>query len=150
MMRGTYVHRATEMIDRGTLDWPALDSMLLPYCQAYQQFIEDKRPEIILSEKPMYHAQHLFAGTPDRVVKMDYGICLLDLKSGAPTRATAIQLAAYRELVRINEDIVCAACFAVRLRKDGAYRLERIENIRNAYHIFLAALTVERYKEIPA
>jgi hypothetical protein len=86
MTRGKYVHAATEMIDRGTLDWSDLDPALVPFCEAYQNFIEDKRPEILLSEKPLYHAQHLYAGTLDRLVKMDGGMAIIDIKSGVPPR----------------------------------------------------------------
>lgn len=147
MTRGKYVHTATEMIDRGTLDWSDLDPVLVPYCEAYQAFIEDKRPAILLSEKPMYHPELLFAGTPDRVMEMDGAIILPDLKSGIPTRATAVQTAAYRELVRVSEKINCRKCFSLHLRNDGAYRLTLIENISRHYNIFLAALMVERYKK---
>jgi hypothetical protein len=147
MTRGKYVHTASEMIDRGTLDWAALDPILRPYCEAYQKFIEDKHPEILLSEKPMYHPDYLFAGTPDRAMRMDGAIVLPDLKSGAPNRATAIQTAAYRELVRVSEGISCRKCFSLHLRVDGNYRLNAIDNIQRCWNIFLAALTVERYKK---
>lgn len=147
MLRGTYVHTATEMIDRGTLDWSDLDPVLAPYCKAYQAFIEDKRPEIILSEKPLYHAAHLYAGKLDRVIRMDGATCLIDVKTGVPNRATAIQVAAYRELVRVNRDVTLKKCFSLHLRDDGTYRLNPVENLRQNYSIFLAALTVERYKK---
>lgn len=146
-VRGTYVHRATEFIDSGSLDWDALDPMLLPYCEAYQAFIEDKRPEILLSEEPMYHAQHLYAGTLDRIIVMDGITALIDIKTGVPNRATAIQVAAYRELVRVNRDTVLTKCFSLHLRDDGTYRMSFIENLRQNFSIFLAALTVERYKK---
>ncbi len=146
MTRGKYVHSATEMIDRGTLDWSDLDPILLPFCEAYQAFIEDKKPVILLSEKPMYHPELFFAGKPDRVMEMDGAIILPDLKSGIPSRATAVQTAAYRELVRVSENINCRKCFSLHLRNDGAYRLNLIENISRHYNIFLAALMVERYK----
>lgn len=146
-IRGTYVHAATELIDRGTLDWSDLDPVLVPYCEAYQAFVEDKRPEIILSEKPLYHAQHLYAGTLDRLVRMDGAVALIDIKSGVPSPATAIQVAAYRELVKVNEDIIPTKCFSLHLRDDGAYRLIECGDHRRNYQIFLAALTVARWKK---
>lgn len=144
--RGTYVHAATEMIDKGSLDWTALDPVLIPYCQAYQKFVEDKRPVILLSEKHLYHAVHLYAGTPDRVVTLDGATALIDLKTGVPAPATAIQVAAYRELVRVNEDIIPAKCFSLHLRDDGTYRLAEINDLRRHFNIFLAALTVVRWR----
>ena len=147
MQRGSYVHTATEMIDRGTLDWSILDDTLRPYCEAYQRFVEDKRPEILLSEEPMYHAQYLYAGTVDRIVKMDGAVSLIDLKTGAPNRATGIQLAAYRELVRVKEYTTCRKCFSLHLRDDGTYRLNPELNLDRNITIFRAALAVERWKK---
>ena len=147
MMRGRYVHSATEMIDRGTLDWELLDDTLLPYCTAYQKFLLDKNPEILLSEKPMYHAGHLFAGTPDRIILMDGITSLIDLKSGTPHPATALQLAAYKEMIRVSEDIHCAKCFSLHLRDDGTYRLDEMKNLKTNYNLFLAALAVVRWKK---
>jgi len=147
MLRGTYVHTATEMIDRGTLDWETLDPILRPYCEAYQRFIEDKRPEILTSEKPMWHPAHFYAGTPDRVALMDGIVSLIDLKTGIPNRATAIQIAAYRELIRMNDGIVCRKSFSLHLRDDGTYRLDALPGGVHEYNIFLAALTVVRWKK---
>lgn len=147
MLRGSYVHMATEMIDRGTLDWDILDETLLPYCEAYKLFISEKRPSVVISEKPMYHPVHLFGGTPDRVVILDGVLSLIDYKSGAPNRGTKYQVAAYRELVKVNENVSCAKCYALHLRNDGKYRLHLMENYRQNYNVFLAALTVERCKQ---
>lgn len=147
MLRGRYVHAATEMIDRGSLDWEILDDTLRPYCEAYRRFIEDKQPEILLSERPLYHAQHLFAGTPDRVVKMDGATCLIDAKTGSPHPATALQLAAYREMVRVSENIACSKCFSLHLRDDGTYRLNEIGEMKRNYNLFMAALSIVRWKQ---
>jgi hypothetical protein len=147
MTRGKYIHAASEMIDRGTLDWTTLDPVLVPFCEAYQHFVEDCRPEIILSEKPMYHAGHLYAGTPDRAVTANGITALIDIKTGVPNRATAIQLSAYREMIRVSEDIHCAKCFSLHLRDDGNYRLDEIKSLKANYQIFLAALTVVRWKK---
>jgi hypothetical protein len=147
MTRGSFVHRATEYIDKGSLDWTTLDDTLRPYCEAYQRFVEDKRPEIILSEKPMYHATYLYSGKPDRVFLLDGVTSLIDLKTGAPNRATQIQMAAYREMIRVSEDIHCAKCFSLHLRDDGTYRLDEIKDLKRNFQIFLGAMTVERWKK---
>lgn len=156
MTRGKYIHAATEFIDRGSLDWEGLDPELTPFCKAYQSFIEDKRPEIILSEKPLYHAQHLFAGTFDRLVKMDGATAIIDIKSGVPSPSAAIQVAAYRELVKVSEgfteaqlsmNLLPTKCFSLHLRDDGAYRLTEHRDFRKNFNVFLAALTVVRWRK---
>jgi len=147
MMRGKYVHAATEMIDRGTLDWELLDDTLRPYCEAYAKFCRDKNPVIVLSEQRSYHPTHLYAGTPDRVVRMDGFTALLDIKTGTPNPATAIQVAAYKEMVRALDEIVCARCYALHLRDDGNYRLDEMKDRKRNYNLFLAALAVVRWKK---
>ena len=149
MTRGKYIHAASEMIDRGTLDWTALDPVLVPFCEAYQHFVEDCRPEIIVSEKPLYHAQHLFAGTPDRVVRMHDRIVIIDIKSGVPIAANWLQVAAYRQLIQVNEDLHATQGAVLCLQDDGKYRLKtcNLKDMKQDYQIFLAALTVVRWKK---
>jgi len=148
MDRGTYVHAATEMIDKGTLDWNALDDTLRPYCEAYSKYCQSANMgEILISERPMYHAQYLYAGTLDRVVKMNGLTSLIDIKSGSPHPATALQVAAYAELVRANEDTHVSKGYVLYLRDDGTYRLDEVKDLKRNLQIFLAALTVVRWKE---
>jgi hypothetical protein len=137
------------MVDKGSLDWDALDPVLLPYCEAYQSFIEDCRPEILISEKPLYHAQRLYAGTPDRVVKMNDRMVIVDVKTGALNPANWLQVAAYRELVHVNEDISATQGAILCLQDDGKYRLKtsNLKDMKRDYQIFLAALTVVRWKK---
>lgn len=145
--RGTFVHRASEMVDRGTLDWAALDPVLIPYCEAYRKFVEEARPEIVLSETPMYHGTYLYAGTFDRVIRLNGITSLIDLKTGSPHPATALQVAAYSELVRVNADIVCSKHFVLHLRDDATYKLQEINDVKRNFRVFLAALSVARWKE---
>jgi hypothetical protein len=149
MERGAFVHRATEMIDKGTLDWDSLDGHLRPYCEAYKRFVDDVKPEIILSEKPMYQPNYFYAGTPDRVVKMNGLTTLIDIKSGSPHPATVLQVAAYADLIGRNylEDIYISKAYVLYLRDDATYRLDEVKDLKRNLQIFLAALTVVRWRE---
>jgi len=149
MTRGKYIHSASEMIDRNTLDWTTLDPVLVPYCEAYRSFVEDCRPVVAVSEKPLYHATHLFAGTPDRVVKMHDRMVIMDIKTGLPVAANWLQVAAYRELIHVNEDISPVQGAVLCLQDDGKYRLKtcNLKDMKRDYQIFLAALTVVRWKK---
>jgi len=137
------------MIDKCSLDWDALDPILVPYCLAYQRFIEDCRPEILVSEKPLYHAQHLFGGTPDRVVRMHDRVVVIDIKSGAPIAANWLQVAAYQQLIQANEDIHATQGAILCLRDDGEYRLKtcNLKDMKRDFNIFLAALVICRWKK---
>ena len=145
-LRGTYVHRATEMIDKGTLDWEGLDDILRPYCEAYRKWKEEAHPEIILSEKPMYHAKYLYAGTLDRVIRLNGSLVLIDIKTGVPSAATSVQVAAYIELARVNEDMHIFKGYVLHLRDDGTYRVNEVKDLKKQFQIFLAALTVARWR----
>ena len=150
MERGTFVHRATEMIDKGTLDWDSLDSTLRPYCEAYQKFINDVKPSIILSEKPLYHAGYGFAGTPDRAIRINERTSVIDFSTGNPPPAKKIQVAAYQELIHASEDIFTSQGFTLWLKDDGSYRLSPpmdTKEMKRQFNFFLAALTVVRWKE---
>ncbi len=145
--RGKYVHTAAEMIDRGTLDWDALDDTLRPRCEAYAKFCRDANPEILLTETPMHHPVYFYAGTPDRIVKINGTRMLIDLKTGVPVPATALQLAAYKELIRANGTGFCSKCSALYLRDDGSYKLHEYPDHARNLQIFLSALTVARWKK---
>ena len=149
MTRGKYVHAATVMIDRSTLDWDALDDTLRPYCEAYRKFIEDARPEILISERPMYHAAFLYAGCPDRVLMMNGRTVVVDIKSGVPIPASWLQISAYRELIAVNEDIHATQGGTLSLQDDGKYRFRtcNLKDMKRDFQIFLAALSIVRWKE---
>jgi hypothetical protein len=149
MQRGSYVHAASQMIDRCTLDWSSLDPVLMPYCEAYRNFIEDLRPGIVLSEKPLYHPSQLWAGTMDRVLSLGGRTVVLDIKSGALHPANWIQVAAYRELVDENEKITITQGAILCLQDDGKYRLHTCNrtDLKTNLNIFMAALTICRWKK---
>jgi len=143
--RGGFVHKATELIDRGTLDWSSLDPVLVPYCEAYAKFCSSVNMEtLIISEKPLYHPQHLYAGTPDRLVTMNSLTTLIDIKSGATHPATALQVAGYWDLVRVNLKIHISKAFVLYLRDDGTFRLTEVKDLRRNLQVFLTALSLVR------
>jgi len=148
--RGQHVHRATEYIDKGSLDWTALDPVLVPYCEAYRKFIEDTRPEIILSEKASYHPQHLYAGRLDRILKIRDKLAIVDFSTGDPLPAKYVQVAAYWQLALVNEKISAPCGHTLWLRNDATYRLSPpigVTEMRRNFNIFLAALAICRWKK---
>lgn len=145
--RGTYVHTATEMIDRHTLDWETLDDTLRPYCVAYLNFLRDTGyPAVVLSEKRMDHPQYQYTGQVDRIFNFGNSLALVDLKTGSPHPAVDLQVAAYRELVKECEGLN-AAPKVLYLHDDETYRLVESKDYRRNFNIFLAALSVVRWKK---
>ena len=144
MARGTYVHTACGMVDRGTLDWEGLDPVLLPYCEAYAKFCQDVNPEPFLSEARFDHPQYQYTGQLDRVYGIGGKVILVDIKTGAVHPAVDLQVAAYRELPH-GQPI--AGCRVLYLRNDATYRLVESKDHRRNFNIFLAALTCVRWRK---
>ena len=66
--RGTAIHHATVLVDRGTLDWSTLDERIVPFVRAYEKFITTVRPVVLLTEHEVCGAG--VVGHLDRVYKI--------------------------------------------------------------------------------
>lgn len=138
-LRGTYVHLACHLYDKGTLDIDELDPALRPYLDAYIRFKTETGFQVLESEVPRYHPQYLYAGTPDKIGILN-GDALIDLKSGALSPWTALQTAAYelffdRPMKR----------FGVQLTNEGKYKVIPFTD-RTDRNIFLSALACHNWR----
>jgi len=100
--RGTAVHEACdrylrgELIDGGESVWG--DEFNKRMMQ-FEHWIENVKPEIIATEYPMYHPSVPFSGTPDIIAYIpEKGLCLVDIKTGAPYENHELQLTCYKML----------------------------------------------------
>jgi len=125
LMRGKFVHSATVMIDNGNLDWEALDSRLIPFCRAYQSFIEMAHPVVEASELIVVAPDYTYGGRLDRV------FCLpgrgrpivTDIKVGSGKEERYwLQIAAYALLFG-GEDVADYDLALLNLGKNGQPRL---------------------------
>lgn len=142
--RGTAVHKATEYLDQGRLDWSSVDPSLLGYLEAWEKFKIECHVQIHEVERQVYHRTG-YAGTIDRtgIVNGKYG--LLDIKSGEPTRAAPVQTAAYQLAHPEFDKFKLRA--AIQLRPDGRYKMHvyDLDPIHDA-NVFMAALTIYEFK----
>lgn len=137
--RGTAVHKACELDDRGTLDDASVDDEhVRPFLEAYRRFRIEYEFEPVSIEEPRFCLMHGFAGTPDR-----FGSILLpDAKTGRTRRVnavldlktvaqmgpvTGVQLAGY-ELLLDRYGMRGEARIGLQLRKDGTYRVRSYGN----------------------
>jgi len=101
--RGTAVHLATHYHDEGSLDPTTVDAVVVPYLDAWLQFLHERRVRILELEKRYAHSTLGYAGMIDRIALVDVGgrerRCVLDIKTGDPSGAE-YQTAAYAELYR--------------------------------------------------
>lgn len=137
---GTAVHEATQMDDEGDLDEETVAADVLPYLDAWRKFRTDMQPEVLAVEKRVWHPQYRYAGTIDRILKVNDYPTVVDIKTGAPHPATAVQTAAYRECLATPHRRA-----SVHLTKEGTYKIEFYPS-RTDFGVFLAALTVANWK----
>jgi hypothetical protein len=94
--RGSAVHLACWYDDQNDLDESQLDPALRGYVDAYRKFKADTSFVPTDIETPLYNDLLGYAGTPDRIGKLDNKrLCLPDLKSGASSKVTRYQTVAY-------------------------------------------------------
>jgi hypothetical protein len=138
--RGRMVHRVVELHLSGELDEENLDPILMPYLDAWKQFEVDTKFAPTATEAPLYSIVHQFAGTPDYIGVLNGCEAVVDAKSGAIYRATALQLAGYEVLAGRP-----LKRFALQLMDTGKYKLTSFTS-RQDRGIFLAALAVWQWK----
>ena len=146
LLRGKYVHKATELYDLGELDESTVDPMIHPYLDGYVKFRKDTAFESIHIEQPLYHPSYFYAGKPDRIGPLRDAHVIIDLKTGVKAKVDELQGAAYWELCRVN-NIPAKKVFDLYLNDDGTYKLEPIENPKRLLPTFLNVLGAYRWKE---
>lgn len=131
MDRGSAVHEATALWDRGILDESTLDPQIRPYLDAWIKFRKESgySPKII--EKPLLHVTYRYAGTIDRDC--------IEIKTGQYAPWHSLQIAAYAHLI----DMQHKHWTSVYLHEDGRYMTKTHTpiDIHNAFKIFTAALS---------
>jgi len=140
LAKGTAIHKATELFDKGTLDESTVDPRIIGYLESWQKL---SAREFTGIEVQLADAIYGYAGTIDRLP-------LLDIKSGAPEKWHKIQLGAYYGLCKANDMIFRPSAMAVYLQEDGAFPkviTYTIKEIQDALKIFLSALVVVRARK---
>lgn len=152
--RGKAVHKACELLDLGTLDVDDLDEQLVPYVQAWGQFMRDFQPVWTDIERADYHETLLYAGTPDRGGrtsireengrKFETGVLYrikVDAKATfALDPAVQVQLSGYDLM---DENGPADELWSVRLQKNGTYE----RKVHKAAHsTFLSCLNIFNWR----
>jgi len=139
-LRGTHVHTACELLDAGTLDWGTVSPEIEGYVHGWRALKDAMRPTILESEQIGMNPGELFAGKPDRVVKIRGVRGVVDIKSGASCASHWLQIEAYKRIVGVQVGWI------VYVRKDGTYTLAGPVRDARAWYTFQAALTVYQWK----
>jgi len=141
---GRRVHEACQYLDEDDLDEESVEADVDPYLAAYKRFKAETGALILLNEYRVFNPLHRYAGTLDRVFRINGESVLTDLKTCIVTpNSVGPQTAAY---MRALDDSRVTRRAALRLRPDGTYRLEMLDD-PNDWATFLACLTVHRHLE---
>ena len=137
--RGKKVHKFCENLDKfGTVD---CDEDLAAYVEAYMNFLKDHTVEWSIIEQSMYHKEQLYAGTIDRVGKVDGKLSIVDIKTSCVIHKPLVtaQINAYAEMYEDNNADIIEQLIALQLKSDGTYKIHEIEIDSTA---FTACLTL--------
>jgi len=129
--KGSEVHRATEMLDRGRLK--RTPDSIVGHVDAYKRFKTECHFVPMEIEVSCVNKIYRVRGRADRIGMLAGHRCVLDLKNGAIQPAVDLQLALYGEA--IDPDLWWDR-IAVQLLADGTYRARRID--RMSYRADLA------------
>ncbi len=157
---GNHVHDAIHLSNIGELDWQSLDDKLLPYIEAWWQYLADSGGEVVHSEFRVYSAKYHYAGCLDSIVDMSSGRgksnigrgmrnVLTDIKTGSCVpRTVGPQTAAYNEAFKEMTGRRKMARRCVHLdpaRKGRPYNVIPLDDPRD-WDRFKAALTLHKWE----
>lgn len=148
---GDAVHAATHYADENDLDLSTVNPVVLPYIEAYLRFCLETGFSPKCREIKVYSALYKFAGTIDRVGRINCkrtGLAVVDLKCTATIniervrlQTMAYKIAAEEQLsVRIDHRI------CVQLKPDGSYQARWLDNHAADKTAFIHALGLAAWR----
>lgn len=142
-LRGTYIHKACLYILQDDLDEDSIPDEYKGYVEAFKKFMSeaDCKPHLEMCEVPLFSEVWRFGGTPDIPCLFNGKESIIDIKSGAETSVSGVQLAAYALLY----DVPAVLRYGLYLKADGKYRLTPYTD-RNDIKIFNSALSLYHWR----
>lgn len=125
-LRGRYVHKAIDLLNKGVLDWNTVKNPILGYVRAYQKAQDELKFQVLSSELFLYAPKYGFCCTIDWLVEFDGVLCLLEGKSGQFQKIHALQVGAQKLALAENGHHISKK-HVLKLNENGTYRLEPID-----------------------
>jgi hypothetical protein len=139
--KGSLVHLVCHLDDIDDLEESTVDPVVQPYLEAYRTFKRDTGFIVEDSELSLYSESYQFAGTPDKIGKLNGSPAILDLKSGAVELWVALQLSFYEILTNHPHKR-----FALQLTAEGKYKLIPFVG-RQDRNLCLSILAIHQWKK---
>lgn len=141
-VRSQIVHQLTADHDLG-LSVDGMPTECEGYFDAWLKLLKDLKPDILEIERPGWHPQYHYAGTPDREMKWSRWPAVCDIKCTAAIQPeAALQTAGYVPLCRHKPK----KRFTIQLKPDGTYRLQEWSDPTD-FSVFLSCLSVHRWRQ---
>jgi hypothetical protein len=146
--KGRIIHRTIELYHAGRLDPVNVKAEVEPYLEAWIKFVADSKFIPTMHEKILHDPLIRVAGTADCIGCYEGRAAVLDIKTGAPHPATAIQLAGYEYLWWSDpgHDGKPARRIAVPLKQDGTYWPTEHPD-RHDRDVFLSAVRLHNWRK---
>ena len=152
---GNFTHKATELIDKHTLDFNSIDEALVHVCSEYMRFKEDFGIEIIKNEYVVYSKNYNYAGRLDRVVLFNKGrfagkLSNLDIKTKSHVGPEShLQVDGYSSAWNENNpNDKCKSKFILQLLPDKPYKLIDSNDPKHMGQFVMAARTYNWKKAV--
>lgn len=145
--RGRAVHEACALLVKRQLDLGSTDPRLHGYIESFHKFMIRTGFHVKHIELPVWSLQYQFAGTLDYFGALNGSDTIVDLKSGDPADAAALQTAAYSFAAKESVGISAQRRLTLRLDPDGKEcRPEEYSDLGNDIRIFLSATAVWHWR----
>lgn len=136
--RGQQVHRLTADYDLGALHAESCDGAYRGYLLAHIAARGVLQYEVLSVEEPLVHPPpRMWGGRPDRVIRMNGVVGILEIKTGDTHKAHPIQTALQAILVSSYGEILLRpeyfARWALYLKANGRYKLQAHPERRDFY-----------------
>lgn len=143
--RGSMVHLACQLYDERDLADGSVDQAIVPYLNAWKRFLVESGFVIEEIEQRGFNERFRYAGTADRIGRLNGMPTIVDIKTNQIPNAIRLQLAAYCEFRRFPTTIGRAG---VELHADETYRLVTIPVKQHTqdFNDFCCALRVYQLK----
>ena len=141
--KGKDLHKGSELILKGGLDWNALDPEYEPPLRQFQKWLDDCQIQPLYTEYRFYHPKYHYCGCIDVVAMVEKALAFIDIKTGECSTVD-IQLSAYEAGYCAQERYIGrTARYALWLPKKGEkYKFEKIKD-DNSFEKFKALMILK-------
>ncbi len=147
MNRGRAVHEACALLVKQQLDLANTDPRLHGYIESFNKFKIRTGFHVKHIELPVWSLQYQFAGTLDYFGVLNGVDTIIDLKSGEPADAAALQTGAYSFAAKESKGLSAQRRLTLRLDPDGKEaRPEEYQDLSNDIRVFLSATAVWHWR----